>query len=580
MSQRPNTESARPPGAAKTDLRGGRNSGLWLAFVVFAVAVGGYLSLPSRRYNPDGLRVFFGLHEVKADSAGEVTFVPLGWATGYQAPHYFRANVQKHFLFPLYAFAGYRIARWFGWSGSGLRPLQIMNAMAAALAIGLFGLLGWQLLAGRLLVLVLSLGLACSAAFGAMVANIAEVVPALPGLMLGLVVLARRDEPDLRAALLAGLLLGVSAGFYLVTGAIGLTLAVWLALRRRPWSGLLMFGTLAGVVLVIYLGVLLAAGCRSLPQLAHALFFMPEQGTYGGLKATNLVTVWLGFANSVFPVLPDDFSGLRGLFGAGGSGWRFYSRVVILPLVIVLSVGLFAALVRARRQITGPARRRVGLGLAVFLGALGASLVWDPYHPKFWVFSNVGLWLMTAGYVAHIRTARRAGKVATRVLPAEILLALGLFTVVSINLARRIIDAGPNPHETASRAIARQVNARPGSIVLGGWEYEFDYLALLVPESNQLCLPDAILEQRRDPSRVRNLLGVALDTTRTQGGQVLVLNQFNRTPDELRAFYARRLKFPDFPDWLETRRSSAQPIWQDSLTGNVLYALAGLEPPE
>jgi MFS family permease len=553
---------------------------LWSAVVVFAVATGGYLSLPSRRYNPDGLRVFPGLHQVVADSTGEVTFVPLSWATGYQAPHYFRANVQKHFLFPLYAFAGYRVARWFGWSGSGLRPLQILNALAAGVAIGLFGLLAWQLLAGRLLVLVLSLGLACSVAFSSMATNIAEVVPALPGLMLSLVILARRDETDPRTALLAGLLLGVSAGFYLVTGAVGLALAAWLALRRRPGCGLLLFGTMAAVVLASYLGVLVAAGYRTMPQLAHALFFMPEQGTYGGLKATNLVTVWLGFANSVFPVLPDDFSGLRGLLSTGGSGWRFYSRVVVLPLVTVLSVGLFAALVRSRRRLTGPARRLVGLGLAVFLGPLGASLVWDPYHPKFWVFSNVGLWLMTAGYLAHIRSARRTGLVAARVLPAEILLALGLFTVVSINLARRITEAGPNPHEAASRAIARQVNTRPGSIVLGGWEFEFDYLVLLVPEPNQLCLPDAILEQRRDPSRVRNLLGLALGTTRAQGGKVLVLNQFNRTPAELNAFYARRLQFPAFPEWLEIRRSSAEPIWRDSLTGSVLYALAGLESPE
>jgi hypothetical protein len=570
--------------------------------LVSAGAAALFLSLPSRAANPDGLRVFPGLHRVVPDSAGAPDFVPADWSAGYQPDRYFRANVQKHFLFPLHAFAGFHLARAFGWSGSGLKPVQALNVFSAALAVGLFALLVWLLFGSRpeeskhqrasikeqrprpafehcsLLsvlcsVLVPSLGLACSAAFSSMATNIAEVVPALPWLLLSLVLLAKQDEPDRRTVLIAGLLLGISAGFYLVSAAIGLALAGWLVVRRRPSSGLVLAGTMAVVMLTIYLGVLLAAGYRTLPQLTHALFFMPEQGTYGGFKLTNLATVWLGFAGSVFPALPEDFGGLRSLLAAGSSGYRFFLLVVVLPLMLLLSVTLLLALVRSRSAMASSARRLVGLGCSVFLGALAASLVWDPYHPKFWVFSNIGLWLMIAGYLAHLRAARRQGLISARVTPAEVLVALGLFSIVSMNLARRVIDAGPNPHEDAAHEVARRVNAEPGSLVLGGWEIEFDYLALLVPEENQLSLPDVILEQQRNPERFRSIVDHAFESTRARDGRVLVLNQFNRTPEELLAFYARRLKFPEFADWLEFLRPSARPVWQDSPGTSVLYEL-------
>jgi hypothetical protein len=307
---------------------------------------------------------------------------------------------------------------------------------------------------------------------------------------------------------------------------------------------------------------------------------MPEQGTYGGFKLTNLVAVWLGFAGSAFPALPDNFGGLRSLLAAGSSGYRLYALIVVLPLVLLLTIALFAALVRSRHSLSGPARRLVALGLAVFLAALAASLTWDPYHPKLWTYSNVGLWLMIAGYLAHLRAARRQGLTTARVAPAEILVALGLFSIVSMNVARRVFESGPNPHEATARTIARRVNAIPGSLVLGGWEYGFDYLTLLVPEANQLSLPDLILEQRRDPDRVRVALNRALDMTWAHYGQILVLNQFNRTPAELDAFYARRLKFPAFADWLENWRLHARPVWRDSATGNVLYSLPWLQAPQ
>jgi hypothetical protein len=317
-----------------------------------------------------------------------------------------------------------------------------------------------------------------------------------------------------------------------------------------------------------------------LPQLAHALFFMPEQGTYGGFKVTNLVAVWFGFAGSVFPALPDNFGGLRSMLAAGSSGYRFYFLVVVLPLVLLLSIALFTALVRVRTALAAPARRIVALGLTVFLGALAASLVWDPYHPKFWAFSNIGLWLMIAGFLAHLRASRRQGLTTARVTPAEVLVTLGLFCAVSMNLARRVFESGPNQHETAARTVARMVNAEPGSLVLGGWEDEFNYLSLLVPETNLLSLPDVILEQNRNPKRFRLEVDCAIDSTRAGNGRVFVLNQFNRTPDELRAFYARRLKFPEFADWLESLRPFAQPVWQDSATASVLYQLAGLQSPQ
>jgi len=550
----------------------GRKAPELIALLVALIAAGCYLALPSSRHNPDGLRVFPGLRRVTVDTVGAVSFVPDGWSAGYQAPRYERANTQKHFLFPLYGFVGYRIARGFGYRGNGLKPLQVANAISAALAAGLFALLVGLLVGSPWTVLAAGFGLAFSAAFSSMATSIAEVVPALPWLMLALILLATDENLRPGRTACAGFLLGTSAAFYFVSAAVGAAFALYLALRRTPRRALLLAGAMLSTTAAIYVLVLLLAGYHTLPRLGHALFFMPEQGTYGGFKLSNLVSVGLGFAGSLFPVLPDNFGGLRSLLGQASTG-RGLLLAVVTPLVILLAGALFVALFRTRRQLAVNARRIVGLGLVLFAGALVVSLVWDPYHLKLWTYSNIGLWLMIAGYLAHeSRTRQTSPTGLTFWRPTFI--ALVLLCVVPTNLAHRKADAGGNPKWQAAQAVAAIVNAQPGSIVLGGWEDEFDYLALLVPESNQVSLPDVIMELDRDSTRFAGFATRTLSSARDRGGSVFFLNLFNRGPVELEAFYVRRLRFPEFITWLESLRPQAQETWSDPETGVHLYRLA------
>lgn len=592
-----------------------------VALLVFVVAAGVYLALPSSRYNLDGLRAFPGLIQVRVESATsdqQVSYVAKDWRVGYQAPYYSRANVQMHFLFPLYWAADYRLARLFGFEPTGVRGLQAANAIAAALAVGLFALLVGLLTQSPWTVLAAGFGLAFSTAFSSMATNIAEVVPALPWLVLALILLAREDEPRPGRLVWAGVLLGVSAAFYFASAVVGLALAVWLALRRahggelrivnselgkesggntkarrreanRPLSALLLVVMMAVTVGAIYVVVLLLAGYHTLPQLGRALFSISAQGNYGGLKPSNLVSVWLGLAGSVFPVLPDNFGGLRNLLVHRSSSMvHGSSLVVVLPLVVLLACAFGVALFRALRKPQAASHKpqaTLVLGLAVFVPALAVSLVWDPYHPKFWAYSNIGLWLMIAGYLANGHETRRrafelralasrSGVAPWAVLMPEILVGLALFCAVSTNLARRVVDAGANPKWQAAQAVAGIVNAGPGNVVLGGWEDEFDYLTLLVPETNQVSLPDRILELGSDSTRFAGYVAGTFATAQAQAGSVFFLNLFNQSPDELRAFYAGRLGFPRVVSWLQSLRPQAQEVWSDSATGVALYRLA------
>ena len=97
--------------------------------------------------------------------------------------------------------------------------------------------------------------------------------------------------------------------------------------------------------------------------------------------------------------------------------------------------------------------------------------------------------------------------------------------------------------------------------MLGGWEDEFDYLTLLVPETNQVSLPDRILELGSDSTRFAGYVAGTFATAQAQAGSVFFLNLFNQSPAELRAFYAGRLGFPSgCLSWLQSLRPQAQDV--------------------
>jgi len=551
--------------------------------LVAAGALGVYLLLPSSAPNPDGLRVFPGLHDVQAPADGGLTWQPLRWDAGYRLPNYFRANVQKHFLFPLHAWLSYRAALRLGCAGSGLRVMQVANAVSAALVLVLFGLLLASMFESAWVAPAATLGLAFSTAFGTMATNIAEVVPALPWMVLGLILVrlsVARAKPGSNVsawrgpAAWGGVALGVSAAFYLASGLIGVALALGLVITRRYRAGIVLLLTMAFSTLAIYAGVLTLAGYQGLGAVWHAVTYMPELGTYGGFRLTNLVAVLFGFANSLFPVLPAEFAGLRqGAASLLAHDRGSYLRLIALPLVWGLALAFVAGLLRVRGGPEPAPQRGVLIGLAVFSGALLASLVWGPYHEKLWAYSNVGAWLMAASLAEYeLRFRDRL-----RVLVLS-LLTVAVSTTLATNLSNLIRQHRPNPKWGAAMEVARRVldgSAADGSnrLVIGGWEPEFGYLTLMVPESSLLSLPDAYLENGASSERFRRVADERISRVFAKKGKVFFVNLFGRDTAEIRRAYVDRLRFPKFVAWLDGFRPLIRLVWRDARTGIDLFEL-------
>jgi hypothetical protein len=548
--------------------------------LTLAIALAGliaYLLLPSSDYNLDGFRVFASLHQVKIDSTGSRTYVPLDWQTGYQKPYYQRQNVQKHLLFPVYAFFAYRLARSLGYKGSGLKPLQVANAVCAAVTLGLFALLLSLGMEDIWSVIFLTIGLALSNAFGSMATNIGEVVFALPLLIIGLILIIK-GKP-----LLAGLALGISAACYLASIVIALTVVIGFIIRHQIKNAFTLFITSLTTVSGCYLGLLFCAGYNSFPQLLNTLILLPEQGTFGGFKPANLISVFIGFANSILPLLPQDFSGLRAVVTSGGA--RLIPAVIIALSAMALGLCCLLFNLRLFRR-----RDEIPLGLLVFLGALFTSLLWDPYHLKIWVYSNIGLWLMLSEarlislwlvpkalpWPKPVINQRVNPFLQTRFVPLAFLFFL-LTPVVLINIRHLFSLTGFNPRWQAAAEISRIV-AQPSGIenknlIFGAWEPEFGYLTLFLPERNLICLPDLILENNIDPRAVETQIEDAITGCRNQGGLVYFVNLFNRSEEQLRLFYSVRLHFPHLLIWVQTHRPLVLIVWQDEKMAIALFRL-------
>lgn len=497
-----------------------------------------YSLLPSTRYNTDGFRVLSSLHRITIDPAGTTDFLPLNWQTAYQQPHYFRQNVQKHFFFPIYAHIFYTISRSLGLKTTGIKPLQIANALSATLTIFLFA----QLLISKALplptVILSTIGLGFSTAFATQATNIAEAVSAAPFLIFALIFLEKRKP------FIASILLGISAACYLLSLLVAPFLILFSTIRPRRLLSFFLMVT-SGITFIIYLTLLIAAGNHTAQSLANALFFFPEQGTFGGFKLSNLISTPLGFISSIFPVLPENFSGIKNSLLLKNP-----HPALLIPL-IPAGILLLALIIHLSSD-----ESKNSPGTALLLTSILAALVWDPYHQKIWLYGNLGVWLLLANS-----------------RPARTLLIIIVFFVVPLNIASIVKNHHPNPKWFAAEKMAHFIffehNAGEKKIVLGNWEPEFVYLTAFLPDTCLLSIPDLILETKKDPLRFRSVLDSIQDNY--QNGSVYFVNIFNRSEDELKNFYLNRLKFPCFRNWQKTTRQFIKLLWRDATTGTTLY---------
>ncbi|MGQ9678002.1 MAG: hypothetical protein ACUVUD_01810 [bacterium] len=499
-----------------------------------------YFLLPSTRYNTDGFRVLSTLHRITIDPPGVTNFSPLNWKTSYQPPYYFRQNVQKHFLFPLYAHTTYNISRLAGLKDSGIKPLQFANALFATLTILLFTLL-LAVQSHPLPNIILStLGLGFSAAFATQATNIAEVIFSTPSLVLTLIFLEKRKP------FIASILLGISAACYLLSLLLVPFLILFYSLhpRRRLFP---LLTVTPGITLLIYLTLLIAAGNHTLQTITNALFYLPEQGTFGGFKLSNLISTPLGFISSILPVLPENFSGVKNALSLKNP------HPVLLIILIAVGILLLAIITYISRK-----QCPKSIGIALLLTSILAALIWDPYHQKIWLYGNIGVWL----FLANSR-------------PSCPLLIIIVLFLIPMNLSLLVKNHRPNPKWHSAKKIAQVIsfeqNPAEKKIVLGNWEPEFDYLSAFLPDSCLLSIPDLILETKRDSLQFQSVLDSIQHNYQTGG--IYIVNTFNRSREELKRLYINRLKFPYFIGWQKTVRQLTRPLWHDTATGTILYTL-------
>lgn len=501
-----------------------------------------FLLLPSRRYNTDGFRVLATLHRVTVSPEGTRQFTPLNWQTAYQQPYYFRQNVQKHFLFPIYAYTAFRIFRLFRYQDNGVKPLQTANAISATITLLLFAFLFTTHSYPLSTVIIATLGLGLSSAFAAQATNIAEVVPATTPLTLALILIEKRKP------FIAAIFLGISAAFYLLSLFV-VPFLILLFLGRTPRRIPLSLLIIPPITtLFIYLTVLIPAGNKNLQDLLTALFFLPEQGTFGGFKLSNFISTPLGFISSILPVLPENFSGIKTALAT-----RNPPPLLLLTSIIIGILLLTLPLLTAHKKVQRTP------GIALLITSLVTALFWDPYHQKIWLYGVIGFWLVLAR-LRHLR----------------LFILLILFILIPLNINALIKNHQPNRKWQTAQKLARFLlfEQHPGNkkVVFGNWEPEFDYLTAFLPDTCLISIPDLILEIRRDSSRFHS----TIDSIKLScpAAAVYFVNTFNRTKQQLEKLYVHRLKFPYILTWLENQRPFTQPLWHDPLTGTTLYQLS------
>ncbi len=148
-----------------------------------------------------------------------------------------------------------------------------------------------------------------------------------------------------------------------------------------------------------------------------------------------------------------------------------------------------------------------------------------------------------------------------------------LFALAGSNIFHLIKLNLPNPKWQTVKTIAQTVRANPANIVFGSWEPEFSYLSLFLPEKSLICLPDLILEKQRDSIAVQNQIDNGIKGCRSRGGTVYFVNIFNQSEDELKRFYACRLRSPWFLLWIENHRGSVKPVWRDEKSAVSVYSV-------
>ena len=532
----------------------------YMAALLVLILCGTFYEFRSSTFIGDGLRHLPALRTIT--EGPPVAMQPKPWLEVYRA-HYDRAVVHHHFLFGLAIRAAFALQRALGISGDATIAMQAVNSISAAIAGGLFFLLVIRLGVPRWISLAATTGVCLSPAYLLAATNVTEVALALPFFLGTLLVLADREFLGHRAAL-AGALVGLATITYLLAGSLVPCIALAAIVSRSPSRStiktlFLFFSAVALVVLGIWVVVLFLSGVHSPASLVTAILRFPEQGTYGRFKLGSLIATPIGLTQAFFPILPDDFRGLRSLY---------HQTPVVALLAGMLSLITCALLVRAVYLLSKARMLRNLLllsSLLTFLVVEGVCLWWDPYYPKLQIFALILFWLTVVVGFTHSRAGRAHRWLLILFMTA---VAAGGVGVLSANIR----PSQPNKN-------AQQLHAIVGEgVLITGWSSDVAHLWLYSNGDNIIPLPDFALARNLQPSRVESDLKAIIEKATADGTNVYFYALFEADDAELTNAYDIRFRLSGFASYLRSLQQNARPVGRFAQPGghwSVLYLYNG-----
>jgi hypothetical protein len=514
----------------------------YVAALLVLILSATFFEFRSSTFIGDGLRHLPALRTIT--EGPPVVFQPKPWLEVYRA-HYDRLVVHNHFLFGLTIRAAFALQQALGISGDAIIVMQVVNAISAAIAGGLFFLLVLRLGVPKWISLVVAVGVCLSPAYLLAGTNVAEAALALPFFLGTLLVLADREFMGHSAAL-AGVLVGLAAITYLLAGSLVPCIATAAIVSRSPFRSrikilFLFLSAFALVFLGIWVAVLYLSGVHSPASLALAILKSPDQGTYGAFKLGSLVATPIGLTKAFFQILPDDFRGLRSL----------YHQTPLVALVAgILSLITCAFLARAIYVLS---KLRIIYNVALFSSVLTFLLVeavcfwFDPYYPKLQLFALILFWLIVAVGFTHSQSDRAHRWFLILFVTA---VAGGGVKVLRTNIR----PSQPNKNAQQLHAIVRE------GVLFAGWSSDVAHLWLYSNGENIIPLPDFAFARKLQPGRVELDLNTILKNATAAGTNVYFYGVFDTDDADLTNVYDIRFHLAGFASYLRGLQQNARPV--------------------
>jgi len=512
-----------------------------VAALLTAVLCVTFYSFKSNSLIGDGLRHLPALRTILPGTPP--TFQAKPWLEIYRS-HYDDLVVHNHFLFGAAMRAAFALQQKLGISGDAIIAMQAVNALSAAVAGALFFLLGVRAGVPGWVSLAITLGLCLSPSYLLAATNIAETAPALPFFVGTLLLLTKRQFSGW-TPLTAGMLAGLAAIAYLLAGALVPCIGAAVIATRFPHRGaikpaLLFLSAFSAVFLGIWVTVLAASGYHSPDRLIQAILHFPQEGTYGGFRFGSLLSTPVGLTEGYFPVLPDDFVGLRSLYRQ--SPWPAVYAGAATLVVCALLAAVFYALVK-RRMLRSP------FVLSCFLTFLlveAACVEWDPYYQKLQLFAVILCWVMVA-----VTLSQRQGPDIR--WPACVFVALVLASGVG--------TLKKNVQPSLMRANAQQLNAILGNgELITAWSGDVMHMVLYPSSGEVISLPDLAFARHLDSKQVLGDLETSVQQAAAQGRNVYIYGLFDEQTGRPSDVYEARFRLTGITEYLRGLEQKSKPV--------------------